>query len=236
MSDDESVFETFHPPEAFVTKDFVEDLTFEINRELTSLTNDFGIDPFSRLIPLIVDGLASLVECCGLIQELSETRNQLLKDLKCLEKQFDKEKEFRRCCETNLLQIEFENEEERRKLNKIIYDQDQVIRTLRFKLKEISFDEIDFPEDKNLFVQDFQNYDLVLKENDSLLKERKQLLVRIAELESSLSGHSATEINTQIYSIESPDRFTTSESSNACGNCECTSCEVCTTRSETGSI
>uniref|UniRef100_A0A0A9Y2W5 MAP kinase-activating death domain protein n=1 Tax=Lygus hesperus TaxID=30085 RepID=A0A0A9Y2W5_LYGHE len=218
-SEDESVFES-SARDIFLKRDFVEELTGEINQELTSLTNDFGIDPFSRLIPLIVDALASLVECCGLLQELTESRNQLLKDLKCLERQFDKEKDFRRCCENNLLQIEYENEEERRRLNKIIYEQDQIIKTLKHKLKEISYEDIS--EEKNVFLHDFQSYDLVLKENDALLKERKQLLIRIAELESSLLVKQEPEIVSAVDpSSEVVFTKNNHQITNHCRNCEC---------------
>lgn len=182
-SDEESVFESIHDTrELLLTKDFVDELTSKINYELTCLNREFGFDPFSRLIPLIVDALASLVDCCEYLQELTESRNVLAKDLRCLEKQFDKEKEYRRLCEFNLLQIEYENEEERRRLNKIVHEQDQLIRTLKCQLKKISDEGDDLEE--NVFLEDFQKHDSLLRENDALLKERSQLLERIAQLES----------------------------------------------------
>ena len=143
MTDDsyrEDVYESHD--DMLITREDLDSLIGELNNELGKVVVQLGEESLVQLIQQIVTALAHLEDLFVFNKEISESRAQLLEDLKYLEEKYEREKIYRISCESKLLQVEFENEEERCSFKATIEEQLRLIRQLERKCMNRDFDSL----------------------------------------------------------------------------------------------
>lgn len=168
---------------SLINPQYIERLIVDINNELTKLVEKFGEHDFSNFVPLLVDALTTLHECSNLAQELLLCKKNLNYDLKCLEKQFEKEKTLRQFNESIRLENEFKFEEKINLLESKIEDKNAIISRLSQKID--GFPEQFLDEDDALLGNRRQN-SVILRERNELKEENDKLMGQITTLEEEL--------------------------------------------------
>jgi hypothetical protein len=185
MTDDvykEDVYESSE--DLFITREDLDSLIGGLNEELEKLVVRCGEEHITGLVQLIVTTLSNLEDLYVLAKGSVEARSHLQADLRLLEEKYEREKIYRSSCESKLLQIEFENEEERCTFKSTIDEQLKLIRKLERKCKDKDLDSIssgfvEFEEDDSSDMKyDFSpviNLNAKIELN-TLLKQNQQLV------------------------------------------------------------